>query len=151
MSSSNFDHSALPAQFGQAVEAIRAAVPAGLASPKWGIIWYVLPPPLALQLIASSALPCLLTWSFLPSRSNVRYGVAARACQVLHPHWSRLYMCHTTPSPDLQTARWQGTNRPLPLATSRSPQSRFRLLPAWAASTRTRATVRPLAYSPPAS
>lgn len=43
MSSSNgVDLSALPAQFQQAVEAIRAAVPAELASPQWGIIWYVL-------------------------------------------------------------------------------------------------------------
>lgn len=37
----NVDVDALPAQFKQAVEAIRSQVPAELASPKWGIIWYV--------------------------------------------------------------------------------------------------------------
>lgn len=39
--SSTIDLDTLPPQFKQAVEAIRAAVPAELASPKWGIIWYV--------------------------------------------------------------------------------------------------------------
>ena len=35
------DIDALPAQYKQAVEAIRQVVPAELATPKWGIIWYV--------------------------------------------------------------------------------------------------------------
>ena len=35
------DLSALPEQFGAAVTKIRSVVPAELASPQWGIIWYV--------------------------------------------------------------------------------------------------------------
>lgn len=41
---SAIDLEALPQQFKQAIQAIRSVVPAELASPKWGIIWYAQPP-----------------------------------------------------------------------------------------------------------